>query len=199
MFGSIPQIFSNPLQDALRYFNSRLQVNNHNSHFPTILHITIRYKIHWINIWSYAKLLEIGNCDCWLVILSWNTWRHPREDLWRSKGLIQTFPTTLGTMSGFDCWNFCQTLRIMNGQNSYSVIIKYFQRHPCSHNNYIGFLSLPLFWLGTGAYPILCNWRTWWWWACGRGQLKGPFLTWCLLFKQTFPGWDALIKLDGFF
>ena len=54
MFGSIPQIFLEPFQDALRYFNSRLQVNHHNSSFPAILHMTIRYKIHWISIWSYT-------------------------------------------------------------------------------------------------------------------------------------------------
>ena len=50
MFGSIPQIFLEPLQDALRYFNSRLQVDHHNSQFPAIMHMTIRYKIHWISM-----------------------------------------------------------------------------------------------------------------------------------------------------
>ena len=54
MFGSIPQIFPEPLQDALRYFSSRFQVNHHNSQFPAILHMTIKYKIHWISMWSYA-------------------------------------------------------------------------------------------------------------------------------------------------
>ena len=54
MFGSIPQIFPEPLQDALRYFSSRFQVNIHNSQFLAILRMTIRYKIHWISMWSYA-------------------------------------------------------------------------------------------------------------------------------------------------
>ena len=54
MFGSVPQIFLEPLQDALRYFGSRFQANRHNSQFPLILHITIKYRIHWINMWSYA-------------------------------------------------------------------------------------------------------------------------------------------------
>ena len=54
MFGSIPQIFPEPLQSALRYFNSRLHVNHHNSQFPPILHLTIKYKIYWISMWSYA-------------------------------------------------------------------------------------------------------------------------------------------------
>ncbi|KAL4606948.1 hypothetical protein ACB092_09G140100 [Castanea dentata] len=34
MFGSVPQMFPNPLQDALRYFDSR-------------------YRIHWISKWDY--------------------------------------------------------------------------------------------------------------------------------------------------
>ena len=54
MFGLVPQIFLEALQEALKYFTSRFQVNNHNSQFPAILHMTAKYKIHWISMWSYA-------------------------------------------------------------------------------------------------------------------------------------------------
>ena len=54
MFGSIPQNFPEPLQDALRYFSSRLQVDRNSSQFPAILHMTVKYKIHWISMWNYA-------------------------------------------------------------------------------------------------------------------------------------------------
>ena len=54
MFGPTPQNFPEPLQDALRYFSSRLQTNRHSSQFPAILHMTIQYKIHWISMWNYA-------------------------------------------------------------------------------------------------------------------------------------------------
>ena len=54
MFGPIPQIFPEPLQDALRYFNSRYQASAHGSQFPVILHITIMYRIHWISMWNYT-------------------------------------------------------------------------------------------------------------------------------------------------
>ncbi|KAL4597801.1 hypothetical protein ACB092_11G015000 [Castanea dentata] len=37
MFGSIPQIFPKPLQDALRYFDSRYKTSSHRSQFPVIL------------------------------------------------------------------------------------------------------------------------------------------------------------------
>ena len=133
------------------------------------------------------------NWELWLLTCNLEL-KYLRASWRRSEGLIQTFPITLGIMSGFDCWNFCQTLKTMNGQNSYSDKIKSFQRRPCSHNNYSGFLSLPLFWAGTSVGPILCNWRTWWWWACGRGRLKGPFLTWCLLFEQIFPWWGCFYR-----
>ena len=46
MFGSIPHNFPGPLQDALRYFNTRFQVDSHTSQFPAILHMKIKYKIH---------------------------------------------------------------------------------------------------------------------------------------------------------
>lgn len=54
MFGSIPQIFPEPLQDALRYFGSRFQASSHGSQFPAILHMTIMYRIHWISMWNYS-------------------------------------------------------------------------------------------------------------------------------------------------
>ena len=54
MFGPIPQIFPEPLQDALRYFNSRYQASAHGSQFPVILHITVMYRIHWISMWNYT-------------------------------------------------------------------------------------------------------------------------------------------------
>ena len=54
MFGSVPQNFPEPLQDALRYFSSRFQTNKHSSQFLAILHMTIQYKIHWISMWNYA-------------------------------------------------------------------------------------------------------------------------------------------------
>ena len=63
MFRSVPQIFLEPLQDAFRYFSSRFQANRHNSQFLTILHMTIKYRIHWISMWSYAiynNLLKQG-------------------------------------------------------------------------------------------------------------------------------------------
>ena len=54
MFGPTPQNWPEPLQDALRYFSSRFQVDRHSSQFPAILHMTARYKIHWISLWNYA-------------------------------------------------------------------------------------------------------------------------------------------------
>ena len=54
MFGSIPQIFPEPLQDALRYFCSKFQASNDGSQFPAILHMTIMYRIHWISMWNYS-------------------------------------------------------------------------------------------------------------------------------------------------
>ena len=54
MFGSVPQNLPEPLQDALRYFGSKFQTNKHTSQFPAILHMSVRYKIHWISMWSYA-------------------------------------------------------------------------------------------------------------------------------------------------
>ena len=54
MFGSVPQIFPGPLQEALRYFDSRFQASNHGSQFPLILHMTVMYRIHWISMWNYA-------------------------------------------------------------------------------------------------------------------------------------------------
>ena len=54
MFGSVPQIFPEPLQEALRYFDSRFQASNHGSQFPVILHMTVMYRIHWISMWNYA-------------------------------------------------------------------------------------------------------------------------------------------------
>ena len=54
MFGSAPQNFPEPLQDALQYFSSRFQASGPNSQFPVIFHMTIKYRIHWINMWSYT-------------------------------------------------------------------------------------------------------------------------------------------------
>ena len=54
MFGPIPQIFPEPLQDALRYFSSRYNATAHGSQFPAILHMTTMYKIHWISMWKYT-------------------------------------------------------------------------------------------------------------------------------------------------
>ena len=54
MFGSIPLIFPEPLQDALRYFDSRCSSSKHRSQFPIILVFTQRYKIHWISMWNYT-------------------------------------------------------------------------------------------------------------------------------------------------
>ena len=71
MFGSIPQIFLEPLQEALRYFSSRLQVNHHSSQFPAILHMSIRYKIHWISMWTYAINNNILNRE--FSVKWWNS------------------------------------------------------------------------------------------------------------------------------
>nr|POE67189.1 hypothetical protein CFP56_54135 [Quercus suber] len=54
MFGLIPQILLEPLQDALRYFSSKFPVSTHGSQFPAILHMTVMYRIHWISKWDYA-------------------------------------------------------------------------------------------------------------------------------------------------
>ena len=54
MFGSIPQIFPKPLQDALRYFGSRFQDSHHGSQFPAIMHMTVMYRVHWISLWNYS-------------------------------------------------------------------------------------------------------------------------------------------------
>ena len=54
MFGSIPLIFPEPLQDALRYFDSRCSSSKHRSQFPIILVFSQRYKIHWISMWNYT-------------------------------------------------------------------------------------------------------------------------------------------------
>ncbi|KAL4600127.1 hypothetical protein ACB092_11G175600 [Castanea dentata] len=61
MFGSIPQIFPEPLQDALRYFDSRYKTSSHRSQFPVILLFSQRFRIHWISKWDYkinANLLD---------------------------------------------------------------------------------------------------------------------------------------------
>ncbi|KAK9993912.1 hypothetical protein SO802_023615 [Lithocarpus litseifolius] len=57
MFGPVPQIWPEPLQDTHRYFSSRFRITSHNSQFPVILHMTARYRIHWISMWNY----EINN------------------------------------------------------------------------------------------------------------------------------------------
>ena len=54
MFSPIPQIFLEPLQDALSYFSSRYNAIVHGSQFPTILHMTNMYRIHWICMWKYT-------------------------------------------------------------------------------------------------------------------------------------------------
>ena len=53
-FGSIPLIFPEPLQDALKYFDSRCTSSKHRSQFPTIMVFSQRYKIHWICRWNYS-------------------------------------------------------------------------------------------------------------------------------------------------
>ncbi|KAL0004648.1 hypothetical protein SO802_012209 [Lithocarpus litseifolius] len=53
MFGSVPQIFLEPLQDTLRYFSLRYQVTHHGGQFPAIMHMTVMYRIHWISMWNY--------------------------------------------------------------------------------------------------------------------------------------------------
>ena len=53
MFGPIPQIFPEPLQDALRYFSSKHNASSHESQFPAI-HMTVMYRIHWISMWKYT-------------------------------------------------------------------------------------------------------------------------------------------------
>ena len=53
-FGSIPLIFPEPLQDALKYFDSRCTSSKHRSQFPTIMVFSQRYKIHWISRWNYS-------------------------------------------------------------------------------------------------------------------------------------------------
>ena len=75
IFGSIPQIFLEPLHDALRYFSSRFQVNHHNSQFPAILHMTIKCKIHGINMWSYAISNNLLNRK---FLVKW--WDSPKID-----------------------------------------------------------------------------------------------------------------------
>ena len=54
MFGPIPQIFPESLQDALRYFSSRYNTIVHGSQFLAILHMTAMYRIHWISMWKYT-------------------------------------------------------------------------------------------------------------------------------------------------
>ena len=43
-----------PLQDALRYFDSRCSSSKHRSQFPIIMIFSQRYKIHWISRWDYS-------------------------------------------------------------------------------------------------------------------------------------------------
>ena len=54
MFGPILQILPEPLQDALRYFDSRHIPSAHGFQFPAIVHMTIKYRIHWISMWKYT-------------------------------------------------------------------------------------------------------------------------------------------------
>ena len=61
MFGSVPQIFPGPLQDALRYFSSRFQASSHGSQFSAILHMTVMYKLHQISMWNYAIKTNLLN------------------------------------------------------------------------------------------------------------------------------------------
>ena len=68
IFESVPQIFPEPFQEALRYFSSRLRSSQHNSQFPSILHLTIRYRIHWISMWSYTICNNLLNRE---FLLKW--------------------------------------------------------------------------------------------------------------------------------
>ncbi|KAK9984398.1 hypothetical protein SO802_033923 [Lithocarpus litseifolius] len=61
MFGLVPQIWPELLQNTLRYFSSRFQITSHNSQFPAILLITVKYRIHWISMWNYAIQNQLLN------------------------------------------------------------------------------------------------------------------------------------------
>ncbi|KAL0004750.1 hypothetical protein SO802_012311 [Lithocarpus litseifolius] len=50
---TVPQIFPDCLQDTLRYFSSRYKLTPHSSQFLSILHMTVKYRIHWISMWNY--------------------------------------------------------------------------------------------------------------------------------------------------
>ena len=73
MFGSIPQNFPKPLQDALRYFSTRFQVDKHSSQFLAILHMTIKYKIHWISMWNYVINQNLLNRE--FFVKWWDSFR----------------------------------------------------------------------------------------------------------------------------
>nr|POE45841.1 hypothetical protein CFP56_76117 [Quercus suber] len=73
MFGLIPQILPEPLQDALRYFSSKFPVSTHGSQFPAILHMTVMYRIHWISKWDYA--LKPSLLDREFSIKWWDSFR----------------------------------------------------------------------------------------------------------------------------
>ena len=82
----------------------------------------------------------------------------------------------------------------MNDQSFDSGRRALFQRHPYSHNNCNGVLSLMEICNSWGsltrkdAVPILYCWQNLWWWTCDRGLSGCPLCCRCFLFKQTFPG-----------
>nr|POE52648.1 hypothetical protein CFP56_43080 [Quercus suber] len=73
MFGLIPQILPEPLQDAFRYFSSKFPLSAHGSQFPAILHMTVMYRIHWISKWNYA--LNPSLLDREFSIKWWDSFR----------------------------------------------------------------------------------------------------------------------------
>lgn len=59
MFGSIPDIFLQPLLQAMQVYSTRYKVNYHQSQFPTISLFSSKYKISSILKWKYKISQDI--------------------------------------------------------------------------------------------------------------------------------------------
>ena len=54
-FGSIPDIFPDPLKGSFDYFSENFKVNSYGAKFSPSLHFIKKYKVPWILKWQYEK------------------------------------------------------------------------------------------------------------------------------------------------
>ncbi|KAL4603713.1 hypothetical protein ACB092_10G143700 [Castanea dentata] len=61
MFGSVPQIFPDSLQDALRYFDSRYKTSSHRSQFPYKINTNLLDREFLVKWWDGLRIEQIIN------------------------------------------------------------------------------------------------------------------------------------------